>query len=470
MDFDLNKNDEISETVKRYEALLKSGNGINMSDEELEEVVNYYYFGNKNQKALEAIENSLRHFPYDSYFYYIKSMIISEQGKMKEALKIIDMAINLEPSNPQYYCQKGEIYENFDKNFNAIEVYKEALKMGIESSEFYINIALNYNLEGHYDEAIKWMNKVDPTAEIDSTTLADIMFGFQIIDLQTECIEFFTKHVDNYPYSNVGWFLLAESYSFAENYKKALKAIDYSIVIEEDFFEAWNKKGFYLLKTDNYLEAIECFNKSIELYDIDPQVYCDLAKCYLYTKNYQAALKNYKHSIKLEKDNPEAWAGIGSAYFMLNENTKALHYLKKAVSLDESSEKNQILLAKIYTIIGKEEQAIKIYKTLAFENPSNPFLWIEWSYIYWCNDDKAEAILMLDSALETNENSAEILYRLAAYNLLAKEIKTGKLFLEKALGINFKKKELFFNFAPEFKKSSEINEIVELYNPENYYK
>lgn len=470
MEFETNDENDIKEIVKRYEALLKQGSGILMSDVELEEVVNYYYVNNKNAQALFAIENSILQFPYDSYFYYIKSLILSEQGKMKEAIKVIEIAISLEPSNPLYYEQKGEIYESFDKYSKAIEVYKEALNLKFETTKFILNISLCYKHDGNVKEAKIWLNKVNPKTELDNHSIFDTMLGYQLLEMEEECINFFTKYTDEYPYSSVGWFALAESYFSIKNYKKAVQAMEYSILINDEFFEAWNKKGIYLISDEEYIKAIECLTKSIELNNLNSDAYSNLATCYLKTGNLQEALKNFKICLKHDKEDPDAWAGIANIYMENEEYTKALHYMKKAVEIDFDSDEKQLLLAKIYFYLGQEDQSLNIYKSILFENNSTPQLWIDWSYMIWCNDDKPNAISMLKYAIINEEFNAELLYQLAAFCLLTKKIKTGKSFLEKALALNFNKKDLFFKFAPEFINSSEINELIELYNPKNHLK
>ncbi len=48
--------------------------------------------------------------------------------------------------------------------------------------------------------------------------------------------------------------------------EEALECFNKAIEIDSNHYEAWFNKGFLLLQLGNYKEAAECFNKAIEIY------------------------------------------------------------------------------------------------------------------------------------------------------------------------------------------------------------
>lgn len=470
MEYDENDYGSETEAVRKYEKYLETGNSFFLSEEEMDEVINYYTYNEKYQKALSAIENSLTLYPYESAYYVKKSEILNQLGKMNEALKAIDKAIAYEPSNPENFISKGEIYENFEEYGKAIDIYKDAIKLQFNPTLFVVKIAINYHFAEKYQLAKTWIKKLDPKHVNEEIILIEVVFGFSVLEMQTQCIDFLISYTDENPYSERAWLLLAQMYAENGDYKKALWAVDFSIAIKDYISEFWNLKGFFHFKREEYNLAIECYFKSIELESEEAETYCDLGQCFLKLDDWQTARKYFKTALRFESDNAAAWAGIGSSFILQNKNTEAVHYLKKALKLESCNENFQLELAKAYFNLEKYQQADNIYSSIIIFNPENTEAWLDWSYLCWVKGNFNEAFDKLYLSSPGLITEAEVLYRLASYSFMRKKIKQGTMFLEEALGLNFNKKDLFFKFAPEFINSTSIRELIEMYNPDNYYK
>ncbi|NUM31004.1 MAG: tetratricopeptide repeat protein [Bacteroidetes bacterium] len=470
MKFDENNFNSETDAVKKYEKYLETGNSIYLSEEEMDEVINYYTYNDKYKQALIAVENSISLYPYESIYYVKKSEILNELGKMNEALKAIDKAMALEPANHENYISKGEIYEKFEEYNKAIDVYKEAIKMRFNPTIFIVKIAVNYHFADKLDLAKNWMRKLDPKLVDEEITLIEIVFGFSLLQLQNQCIDFLISYTDENPYSERAWLLLSQIYFEIGELKKALWAIDFSIAIKDYVSEFWSIKGIIHFKKEEYNTAIESFIKAIELDSEESQTFSELGQCYLKLNDWQTARKHFKTALKLERDNASAWAGIGSSFILQNKNTDAVHYLKRALKLEPCNESFQLELAKAYFNLEKYQQADNIYFNIVVFNPDNTEAWLDWSYLHWEMGNYHEAFEKLYLASPSLPPQAEVLYRLASYSFLRKKIKEGTKFLEEALGLNFNKKDLFFKFAPKFINSKAVRELIDMYNPENYYK
>ena len=96
---------------------------------------------------------------------------------------------------------------------------------------------------------------------------------------------------------------------------------------EEYFYEALKFE-----KNGNYNNAIEYYNKSIELYPKE-NAYLRLAAVYRIIRDYNNALNNFKKALYINNDSIYANMGIGCIY---NDNgyfNKAIEYFSKAISL-----------------------------------------------------------------------------------------------------------------------------------------
>ena len=144
MDDDYSGNGEdAKESAERFERMLEADAINYMSDEELEDIVEYYFNDNQPSKALKAIEVANRLYPFETFFYLRKAQVLIMLGKLKESLDIINTALLFEPSDPELYLIKGEILDQLEEYAAAIENYKTALPLAENPSEVYLNIAFS---------------------------------------------------------------------------------------------------------------------------------------------------------------------------------------------------------------------------------------------------------------------------------------------------------------------------------------
>ena len=100
--------------------------------------------------------------------------------------------------------------------------------------------------------------------------------------------------------------------------------------------EEWNNRGAYLLSLGKFEEAIDAFNKAIEL---DPN--CD-----------------------------KAYSNRGGAYFYLKYYDKSLKDFNKAIDLNPKNDANYYNRGLLYYVLKKYERAIEDYMCVRLSNPS----------------------------------------------------------------------------------------------------
>lgn len=109
-----------------------------------------------------------------------------------------------------------------------------------------------------------------------------------------------------------------------EQYNKAVKGLSAT-----DWFE----KGLKFLSTDNYKEALNAFNKVIELNPNNGAVYIGRGISYTALGNYQQAIDDFNKSIRLNPQYEEAYRNRGIVYGILENEPSAIENLKIAAKL-----------------------------------------------------------------------------------------------------------------------------------------
>ena len=81
LDDDYSGNSEDArELAERFERMLETDSVNYMSDEELEDIVEYYFNENQPSKALKAIEIANRLHPFETFFYLRKAQVLIMLG------------------------------------------------------------------------------------------------------------------------------------------------------------------------------------------------------------------------------------------------------------------------------------------------------------------------------------------------------------------------------------------------------
>ncbi len=99
----------------------------------------------------------------------------------------------------------------------------------------------------------------------------------------------------------------------------------------------WNERGNALFKRGAFDQAIEAYNKAIQLDPAFGWPYSNLALTYLTQNQYAEAVLLYQKGIELsnsDKDKAISWNGLGNVYRCLNDYANAVAAYQKAAELD----------------------------------------------------------------------------------------------------------------------------------------
>ncbi|MBM4137528.1 MAG: tetratricopeptide repeat protein, partial [Nitrospira sp.] len=135
-----------------------------------------------------------------------------------------------------------------------------------------------------------------------------------------------------------------------EQYNEAIKGLSAT-----DWFE----KGYILAISGKYKEAIDVFNRAIELNPKDARAYNNRGSAYQDSGNYWQAINDYNRAIELDP-NARAYNNRGSAYQDSGNYWQAINDYNRAIELDPNARAYNNRGAAYYSL-GNYKQAIKDY-------------------------------------------------------------------------------------------------------------
>lgn len=118
-----------------------------------------YYMTEDDKNALIMMDKALNKGPVDHDMYYYKAMILFYTDKYEEAIPNFDKAIELLPTEPAFYSSKGQNYYQLNKLDSALKYYKLAEGLDTSNPETHIAIGTINSETSQYPEAINAFKK-----------------------------------------------------------------------------------------------------------------------------------------------------------------------------------------------------------------------------------------------------------------------------------------------------------------------
>ena len=248
---------------------------------------------------------------------------LRNQGNHKEAIKIYDEAIQLNPNKAAAYSGRSRSYFSNGNYMNALEDITKAI-------EFEPNEETYYNLRGSIYHILGFLG----SSENYHKAIADYRRAIQL-------------KPDDINYKN-----LADSYGLIGDSKNQLESLNKAISInpEATTYDDYCELAVANYREKNHQQAIKAYNKAIEMEPNKTAAYEGRANIYVALKDYNNAIKDFTKLIEIDpndsgltknitttvyvfKDNISVYEQRAYCYTMIGDNKKAEADLDKAREL-----------------------------------------------------------------------------------------------------------------------------------------
>ena len=295
---------------KYNEAIIEYDNAINNDPNYADAYLGkgkILYFGNKYQEALEAFKK------------YSQLMPGSQEGNSYYAKTLY--------AQGSYYAERGQTEPANEKFAEALKMLEEVLKSDPRSITGNLYTAYIYTEKADLDEANK-------------------------TEFLTKALDFFNKvSIRDYDIEDIQKFAKVNTSlkSFDEAFKHYNMAVNKDTT--DDDSETLYEWGKSLYKADKFDEALEKFQKSIDLGNKNMFTKLYMGFCYYSQKKYVEAAPEFKAVVEADPKFMMAREFLARAYRFANKNEESIKAYEEILQLDpehkESLEMIKALKAKM---------------------------------------------------------------------------------------------------------------------------
>lgn len=273
---------------------------------------------NRYKEALEEIEQALKIDPNNAFAWHNKGLYLNNLGRFSEAIQCYDKSIQLNSHYAPAWFNKGFALSKMKNYEDAIECYKTALELEPNNEITWSNMGWAHNCLRRYKDSINFYNKaleINPRlvkAWNNKAQALGHIYGCQEEGLT--CIDKAIKIAEEYKISesdpqyfsslhdNRGYIL-----NELQRYEEALECFDKTLELNPDYASAWHNKGYTLHKLGRLSEAIECYKKRLELAPSNRYIWNKTGFILNDLQKYEEALEYFNRALELNPKYVSAW-------------------------------------------------------------------------------------------------------------------------------------------------------------------
>jgi tetratricopeptide (TPR) repeat protein len=325
-----------------------------------------------------------------------------------EAIKAYSAAIKLEPSNSDYYYQRGWICYKSGDYENAAADFRQTYDLNADAYDGLLNEARSLIALDKYQEAIAPLRAIKNAQK------------------QIE------KKYDTQFFTEAYYFLGICEYQ-TEEYQPAIEDYTAALKINEKYSDAYYNRGLTWEALGKLDKAVDDYQKAIDL--TPNQAYQFLAKAGALEKKgkFADAMTDYNRAILNDKQktlSPQAMIGRGRCRYETGQYADALKDIDQARKADEALETTDtyLMLGRLYTLTNETEKATSYFKKCIEDDNFKGWGNYGMACTFLEQNNETEALNWFTAAFQTGQLSAEVVKKDKFLDAVKKEFRKNKDF------------------------------------------
>ncbi len=348
--------------------------------------------------------------------------VYQELGYHEDAIEAYRQAIALEPGDAVSWNSLGDVYRELAQFEAAIEAYQQALNFNPGFAWPYHSLGLIYQQQDRYELATPAFHQA---ARLHQRGEDRAIAWQQLGDIYRR-LERFEEAVEAYqqaralgpafawPYHNLGLI-----YEQRGDYEAAAPLFRQAIARhknDRDRVLSWQRLGDVCHALNRYTEAIEAYQRVIELNPQAAGAWNCLGTAQAALEHYEAAIKAFERAIELDPTLAWPYHNLGLVYEQRAKYETAIPYYRQALDrhhqpLDAAT--SWYNLGNVYLALERYPEATEAFSKATELNPGNALAWDSLGESYRAVKRQAEAEAAYRRAIQLDPTYAWPYHNLA---------------------------------------------------------
>lgn len=273
--------------------------------------------------------------------------VLAEDGQLEAAKPHYEAVLSHFPDNPMAILGLGRVAQAAGEDNQAIEYFEQCRDSIHTRKAAHVSLANLYLRQGKL-EASEGAQKVADTIELDEEWMdpyLDMVKPYKLgkiawmdsagtlmrLGKLAEAQPLVNKIIQHYPDIPKAYIYQGKIHLANKQYPLAETALRKSLSLDKDSIEAMVQLGVSLLWQNKHADAIELFERAIELSPELAEAYYNLALAQSSLGDGNSAKMAFAHTIRLNPGIAEAYVGLATLFIQDNELANALKTVRKGL-------------------------------------------------------------------------------------------------------------------------------------------
>jgi len=351
-------------------------------------------------------------------------------------LAIVDLNSALEQGyKPEQEIYKLRWYLHYEKkNYDlALKDVREVLKLEPTNNNLNLGLGNIYRSQGLYQDAVGVYKKV---AEAEPNN-PDVHYFMALSYFKTgdfKAQEFAASEAvkRNTQFMGESYYLLGDALQKGKKYDEAIQAYQRAINVKPDIFEIYNNLSEIYRSQSRYDEAIAMAKKGLDLSPNNGNLYVNLSRDYSLADRNEEAIVAAQTAIKLLPNQYAPYTNLCRAYNDTKQYQKAVDACNDALRINPNDGETNYYIGRAYDLLKKPDVATTHYEKAVTglieytrNNPDSSDGFYLLGNAHYANNQRDKAIEAYKKSLQLSPNFAKARYNLGYIYFLSDDMNSA---------------------------------------------
>jgi len=274
------------------------------------------------------------------------------------ALKYFLKVHLMEPGNYYVYYDIAYCYERLEEFDKSIEYYLKFLDEDPFSEHVWYNLGIVYNKKDDNEKALEAYDYAIAIANDYSSAYFNKANTLSLLDRNLDAINTYFDFLDIEPENAAAHCYIGECYERLEVYDLAKIHYMKSLILDDQFADAWFGLGVMKSQDSNYKGAIKDILKALNLCEDNPEYLFALASTYNSAGKPEKSIDVFKKLIPMVKDDIQIWDCYAQVYAKQGNFVEARKIIAEALENNPDAALLHYRVAAYYLLNNEEQPGI----------------------------------------------------------------------------------------------------------------